>query len=337
VTINGSGSAKGLLGLLSEALKEWLQDKAARLGAALAFYAIFALGPLIIIVIGVAGFVFGQSAAKDQLASSISSLVGEDAANAIQQLVKNTSDRTADTVASIVGTAVLIFAAAAIFGQLKDALNTIWKIRVKPGAGIMPMIWRNLLSFLMVIGIGLLLVVSMLADAVLAAINGFAQGGHGLLGGTGTQVWQLQLGNYAVTLGVTILLFAMVYKVLPDAKISWNTVWVGALVTALLFLAGQIGLGIYFSVSNLGSAFGAASSVVALLLWIYYSAQIFLVGAEITQVYSSQSGHSVTLSSHVEWASAEIKSAREASAGEASAAQPSTKAAMATRSSPWFR
>jgi membrane protein len=340
-------SGKGLFGLLREAITEWVEDRAARLGAALAFYAIFAIGPLLVIIIGVAGFVFGQSAAKNQIVDSISSIVGEDAANAIQEMLKNVSDRNTDTVASVIGTVVLLFAAAGIFGQLKDSLNTIWKIRVRRGSGIRAMVSRNLLSFLMVLGVGLLLTVSMFIDALLASISGLAQRVASAAGAAGvdvlpnrtdsTVVWQL--ANYAVTFGITILLFAMVYKVLPDAHISWSTVWVGAVVTSVLFLLGQVGLGIYFRISNPFTALGAAGSLVALLLWIYYSAQIFLVGAEITQVYSRQSGQPVILSEYAQWTSAEIKADREAIAARSTTAgaSPQPSAQPATRSSPWFR
>ena len=321
-------SAKAFLDLLKGAFKSWTEDKASRLGAALAYYTIFSIGPLLVVIIAIAGFVFGQSASQGQIVGSIKSVVGDDGARMIQAMVKSASNPTAGIIATVIGGVTLLLGAAGIFGQLKDALNTIWDVKAKAGGGIMSTIKRNFLSFGMLLGTGFLLLVSLVINAALSAVSKFVE--NTIPGGP--LLWQIV--NYVVTLGVITLLFAMIYKVLPDADIPWNNVWIGAVATALLFVLGQVVLGIYFSLSNPGSAFGAAGSLVLILVWIYYSAQILFFGAEITDVYSKKHGSPVRPSQHAEWASEEARVAGEALAEKRG--KETREQAKSLRSSPWF-
>jgi len=323
---------KGLFGLLKDSFKEWGEDKASRLGAALAYYTIFSIGPLLVVVIAIAGFVFGEEAASGQIVDTIGGVVGESGATMIQEMVKSANKPGAGTIAGVIGLLTLLLGAAGLFGQLKDALNTIWGVQPKPGLGIMGMLRKNVLSFGMVVGTGFLLLASLVVNAALAALADFLV--DKLPGGP--LLWQIV--NYAISLGVVTLLFALIFKVLPDVNIPWGIVWVGAAVTAFLFVVGQVALGFYFGISDPGSAFGAAGSLVIILVWIYYSAQILFFGAEITQVNSRLRGEPITPSKDAEWITGEaraqqgmrsdIKGSR---AGKSRRDQPGE-----IKASPWF-
>ncbi|MEO8285823.1 MAG: YihY/virulence factor BrkB family protein [Chloroflexota bacterium] len=275
---------KDIFNLFKLAFKEFGDDRASTLGAALAYYAIFAIGPLLVIVIGIAGLVFGGAAASGQVADTLKGFLGPDGADTVASIIKSASSPGTGIIASLIGLLGLFFGAMAIFNQLKNALNLIWNVPKKEGGGIMTMIINNLLSFLMVLVSGLLLLLSLIANAVIASIGEFVRDtipGGSLL---------LQLVNYLVSFGILTLMFAIIFRVLPDLKIPWKDVWLGAIVTSLLFVVGQVVLGIYFSFANVGSAFGAAGSLVVILVWIYYSAQILFFGAEVTQVYANNYG-----------------------------------------------
>ena len=220
----------GLFGLLKQAFKDWGEDKASRLGAALAYYTIFSIGPLLVVVIAIAGFVFGEEAASGQIVGTIEGVVGESGALMIEEMVKSANKPGASTIAAIIGFVTLLLGAAGLFGQLKDALNTIWEVQPKPGLGIMGALKKNVLSFGMVVGTGFLLLASLVINAALAALGDFLD--DKLPGGP--LVWQIV--NYAISLAVVTLLFALIFKVLPDVNIPWGIVWVGATVTALLFV-----------------------------------------------------------------------------------------------------
>ena len=271
--------------LIKEAFTDWNEDKAPRLAAALSYYALFAIAPLLVIVIAIAGLFFGQEAASGAIAGQIQGLVGEQSAQAIQEMVANAgASRSGGIIATIIGIVTLLFGALGVFGQLQDALNTIWEVQPKPDRGWLEMIKERLTPFTMVLGIAFLLLISLVISAALAAIGKFFGGifpGFALIG---------QIINFVVSFGVITLLFAMIYKYLPDAKIAWNDVWIGAAATALLFTIGRLLLGLYLGRSSTASAYGAAGSLVIVLLWVYYSAQILFMGAEFTQVYAKKYG-----------------------------------------------
>jgi membrane protein len=322
---------RAIFELLRDAFKDWGEDKAARLGAALAYYTIFSIGPLLVLIIAIAGKVFGEEAARGQIVGTIGSVVGSDAAAFIQEMVKTAGEPASSTIAGIVGTVTLLLGAAGFFGQLKDALNTIWEVQPKPGLGIMGFVKRNLLTFAMVAASGFLLLVSLVINAALAALGDFLEAR--LL--VNAFVWQVV--NYAATFGVITLVFAMIYKVLPDVKIPWRNVWVGALITAMLFVLGQVALGFYFGLSNPGTAFGAAGSLVVVLVWIYYSAQILFFGAEVTQVYSYRYGAPVRPDEHAEWVSQEMLAKQGIKTSKVARHGLPEQAAAGAGKSPWFK
>ncbi len=273
--------------LLKEAFADWMEDRALRLSAALAYYSVFSIAPLLIIAISVAGLVLGPDAVKGQLDEQLSSYIGPKAAETVQSMVQSAAKPSEGWIGAVVGFATLLLGASGVFGQLKDALNTIWEVEAKPGAGVMGFIRARLLNFGMVLVIGFLLMVSLLMSTALASVSGYFGNAAGLsvvLGG---------IFGTLVSLSVVTLLFAFIFKMLPDAQIEWRNVWTGALVTAVLFELGKFGLGFYLGREGTSSTYGAAGSVVLLLLWVYYASCILLFGAEFTQVYARDKGHAI--------------------------------------------
>lgn len=275
---------KRIISLIKETFKEWQKDKAPTLAAALAFYTVFSLAPLLIIVIAIAGLVFGQEAAQGQLVGQLQSLVGKDGAETIQQLVANASNPQSGIVATLIGVATLLWGATNVFTNLKEALNMIWNVEPPPGRGWMGFLQDRVLSFAMILSIGFLLLVSLVISAVLAAVNQWLNGLLHIPVG----IWQLI--DFGISFSVVTVLFALIYKFLPDVKLAWNDVWVGAAITSVLFTIGKSLIGIYLGSSGIGSTYGAAGSFVILLLWINYSAQILFLGAEFTQVWTNRYG-----------------------------------------------
>jgi membrane protein len=271
--------------LLVTAFKEWNQDQAPQMAAALAYYTVFSLAPLLLLVIAIAGIFLGQEAAQGQILSQFQGLVGEQGAQAIQAAIKNASESQSGGIASVISIIALIFGASGVLSQLQSALNTAWEVKAKPKSNLWGFIRSRLFSFSMILVIAFLLVVSLILSAALAALNAFMS--DLLPGGIGPL---LQIFNIILSIGILTLLFGLMFKVLPDAKIAWKDVWVGALVTSLLFTIGKQALGVYIGNGSLGSAYGAGSFLLILLVWIYYSAQILFFGAELTQVYSSRFG-----------------------------------------------
>ena len=270
--------------LMKQTLFEWIDLGVSRMGAALAFYTLFAIAPLFVIVLALAGFWFGEEAARRELFSQVSGLVGSEGGEAIQALVSAARKPTTGAWATVIAVVTLFVGATGVFIQLQDALNSIWGVRRKPGRGLRNFLKDRLLSFALVVGIGFLLLVSLILSAGLSALGNFMVG---LLPAQAT-FWQWI--NFGVSFGVITLLFAMIFKVLPDVKIAWRDVWIGALLTALLFNLGKYLLGLYLGWSSVTSAYGAAGSLVIVLLWVYYSAQILFFGAKFTQIYSSRYG-----------------------------------------------
>ena len=278
---------KVLFSLLKQTYDEWNQDQAPRLAAALSYYTVFSIAPFLIVVIAVAGIAFGQEAVQGSLDEQIQGLVGREGADMIQEIVQNSRKPADNVIASVIGVATLLMGAGGVFGQLKNALNTVWNVEAKQGGGILNTIKERFLSFSMVLGVGFLLVVSLAMSTILSLVqNYFAT----LL--PGTEVL-LQVLNFVLSFGIITLLFAMIYKVLPDAEITWHDVWIGAAVTALLFTIGKTLLGIYLGNSGVASSYGAAGSLILILLWIFYSSQILLFGAEFTQVFARRYGSQI--------------------------------------------
>jgi len=256
--------------LLKSLVADWWEDNAPRLGAALAYYTLFSLSPLLVIAVAIAGLIFGREAAQGHIVAQIEGLVGHDGAVAVQAMIESARKPATGIAASLVGLLTLLAGATGLFGELQAALNTIWEVPAQPGHGIIGVLKNRFLSFAMVLGMGFLLLVSLLVSAELAAT------GH-LVGGLFPAMASLaQILNFLVSILVTTLLFAMIYKYLPNVAIAWKDVWIGATATALLFTAGKFLIGLYLGTSGVTSAYGAASSLVIILMWVYYSAQIFL-------------------------------------------------------------
>jgi len=270
--------------LFKQTISEFSRDKVPRLGAALAYYTIFSLAPLLLIVIAIAGLVFGHDAAQGKIFEQLRGVLGQTTAEAMQEMVKNAAKPKSGSIATILGIATLILGASGVFGQLKDALNTIWDVKPKEGGGILALIKDRFLSFAMVFGVGFLLMVSLVIDTAIAAMGKYA--GNHLPGGEA--LWHIV--ELAFSFCVVTVLMAGIFRVLPDLKIEWRDVWLGAALTSLLIVLGKFALSIYFAKSAVGSTFGAAGSLVIVLLWVYYSAQILLFGAEFTQVYARSHG-----------------------------------------------
>ncbi|MDY6782051.1 MAG: YihY/virulence factor BrkB family protein [Cyanobacteriota bacterium] len=270
--------------LFKETFREWQEDKTARLAAALAYYTVFSLAPLLIIAIAIAGSIFGEEAARGEIVGQIQGLVGSEGAQVIEAAIENASRPDASSIASILSIIALLFGASGVFAQLQDALNTVWEVKEKPGRGVMGFVRKRILSFSAVIGIGFLLLVSLLVSAVLSGLSGYL---NGILPGMN---WIWQVVNLAISFSIITFLFALMYRYLPDVEIKWSDVWVGAAITALLFVVGKSVLGLYLGRGSFGSTYGAAGSLVIVLAWVYYSAQILFFGAEFTQVYARRFG-----------------------------------------------
>jgi membrane protein len=275
---------KHVLAALRAAIPAALSSDVPRFGAALSYYTLFAIAPMFIIALAVAGFCFGEEAARRELFGQLGGLVGRDGAEALQGLIAAANRPKAGMVATVAAVAALLVGATGAFVELQSALNRLWNVETPVGHGIWRFVKSRLLSFAMVVGIGFLLMVSLIVSALLAALGGWMQ--RTLPGGSA--VWQVL--NFLVSLGIVTVLFALIFKVLPEARIAWGDVWVGALFTALLFNLGKFLLGFYLGRATVASAYGSAGSLVVILIWVYYSAQILFFGAKYTQIYSERSG-----------------------------------------------
>jgi membrane protein len=262
----------------------WNEDDPFQLSAALAYYTMFSLAPVLIIVIAIAGFVFGQEATENQIVSALQGVVGHESALAIQAMIHSANRRDLGVLATLVGLFTLLLGATGVFAQLQYSLNKIWQVQAKSGRGVIGILKDRLVSFFMVLGIGFVLLVSLVASAGVAALSVFF--GESLPGGP--PLWRGV--DFLTSFGITTLLFALIYKILPDVFIAWKDVWVGAAITSLLFTIGKILIGLYLGYSSIASAYGAAGSLVLVLLWVYYSALILFFGAELTEVYANRYG-----------------------------------------------
>lgn len=266
-----------------DAAKAWFNDDALSLGASIAFYTIFSLAPIVILVTAVAGLVFGQEAARGALTDQLGSLIGRDAAQTVQDLVASAGKRQAGLWASILGVLTVLIGATTVFTQLQAALNRIWKV-APPDQPVTWMVKVRLKGLALVGAIGFLLIVSLVVSAALAALSTWV---GQVLPGVTALLWTVDI---VVSWAMFTLLFALIYRVLPDTRVSWRDLWVGSVITALLFMVGKLLIGLYLGTTGVASAYGAAGSFVLILLWVYYSAVIFLFGAEITRAYSERIG-----------------------------------------------
>lgn len=270
--------------LVRQTTLEWMAQDVPRLGASLAFYTIFAIAPLFVIVLAIAGLWFGEEAARRELFNEVSGLVGSEGREAIEALVSAANQPKAGAWATVAALATLFIGVTGVFVELQDALNTVWGVRRLPGRGFHRFVKDRLLSFALVVGMGFLLLVSLVLSAGLSAFGKFLDG----LLPAQEVIWQGV--NFTVSFGVITVLFALVFKVLPDVKIAWRDVWIGAVITALLFNLGKLLIGLYLGRSGITSAYGAAGSLVVILMWVYYSSQILFFGAKFTQVYANEYG-----------------------------------------------
>ncbi len=271
--------------MLRQMFEAWSDDYVPSMGAALAFYTLFSLAPLLLIVIAIAGLVFGQDAARGEIEAQLRSLMGEGSALAVQEMLTSVRKPAEGITATIIGVCLLLIGATTVFGELQDTLNRIWKVPVRSKVGgWIALVRSRLLSFGMVMALGFLLVVSLVFSAALAVA--------GRWWGPFFGEWQMlaTIADAMSSFVVVAILFAFIYKTMPTVQIKWGDVWVGAVVTALLFTLGKSLIGLYIGRSGVVSGFGAAGSLVVVMLWVYYSAQIFLIGAEFTWIYANTFG-----------------------------------------------
>jgi membrane protein len=281
---------------LVETFNEWSADKVMQVAGAVAYYAIFSLAPLLVIAIAVASFVFGEQAARGQIVRQIEGTIGAPAAEVVQNVLKGAYAHGNSLAASLVSIGVLLFGASGVFLQLQDGLNTIWKVRRKPGMALWDVVRNRFWSFVLVLATGLLLLALLIVNAALTAIQKLV--GPDALPGVHS-AWQI-LEN-GLSFVFVLLLFTLIYRILPDVSIEWRYLWIGTAITALLFTVGRFLIGLYLAKTSTASAFGAAGSLAVVLLWFYYSALVFLTGAEITKVYARRSGARIVPKPNAEW------------------------------------
>lgn len=270
--------------LLKTAASSWLDDYAPSMGAALAYYTMFSIAPLLLIVISVAGLVFGVDAARGEISAQLQGLIGADGAHAIEGLLARANRPAAGVASTLLGFLLLVVGATTVFAELQDALDRIWRAPRRLPGSLWTVLRSRLLSFGLILGLGFLMMVSLVISAALSALGKWWGAWFG------DWVSVMELVNFAISFALVTTVFAMIYKLMPRVKVAWADVWIGAAVTALLFSVGKYLIGLYIGQSSVGSVFGAAGSLVVLLVWVYYSAQIFLLGAEFTWAYAGRYG-----------------------------------------------
>ncbi len=271
--------------VLKEAGKAFIDDNAIKLSAALSYYTIFAIGPLLVIVLSLSGIFLGEAAVEGKLYGQIEGLVGKDAATQIQDIITNIQQTNKSTIGAIIGTVVLVIGATAIFTEIQDSINFIWALKAKPKRGLVKLLKNRLLSFSLIVSLGFLLIVSLLANALLDVLNEQLMKFF-----PDTMIFIIYVFNIAIILAVITLLFAIIFKVLPDGIIKWKDAFIGAFFTSLLFFLGKTGIGYYLGNSTLGITYGTAASVIIILTWVYYTSIILYFGAEFTKVYALEYG-----------------------------------------------
>src|SRR6476620_293965 len=267
--------------------EKWSRDNVPQLGASLAFYTALSIAPLLVISLAVGAFVFGDEAARGEVASQMRSLIGSQGAHAVEDMIDNANKPASGVTATVLGVLMLLFGASGVFGELQQSLNKIWEVEVKEDRGFVRIVRERFFSFVMVLGIAFLLLVSLVLSTLLASLGKYFS--HL----PESAAWLSQLLNFSVSFVIITLLFAMIFKILPDAKIAWWQVWLGASLTALLFSIGKFFIGLYLGRSSMASSYGVAGAFVGLFVWVYYSSQILYLGAEMTKVYTDLSGAEV--------------------------------------------
>ncbi|QQP88289.1 YihY/virulence factor BrkB family protein [Skermanella sp. TT6] len=270
--------------VLVTAFNGWLEDRAASMGAAIAFYTLFSMAPMLLLIIAITGLVFGPEAAQGALMGQLQGMMGREGAAALQAMIASAGKPVSGTIATVVAIVTLIVGATTVFAELQSSLNVIWKAQPPTGSSVVWLVKVRLLSLSLIGAIGFLLLVSLVVSAALAALSDYLAG---IMPGLDLM---MQVANLVISLAVVTTLFAMIYKMLPDARIPWRDVWFGAFITAVMFSIGKLLISLYLGSSNIASAYGAAGALVIVLMWVYYSAQIFLFGAEITWAFSLTHG-----------------------------------------------
>ncbi len=268
-----------------DTVEAWVNDYAPSMGAALSYYTVFSLAPMLLIVISVAGLVFGDEAARGEIFNQLRGLMGTDAAKTIEDLLTSFSEPKEGVAATTIGIVLLLIGATSVFGELQDALDRIWRAPARDrSGGLLGLVRARLLSFGMILGVAFLLIVSLVLSALVAALGRWWSGAFG--------GWEVLAQSVNIVLGFVVTTggFAMIYKLMPRVKVQWRDVWLGATVTALLFTIGRVLIGVYIGKSGIASGYGAAASLIVILIWVYYSAQIFLLGAEFTWIYARTFG-----------------------------------------------
>ena len=271
--------------LIQQTVEAWIDDYAPSMGAALSYYTVFSLAPMLLIVISVAGLVFGDEAARGEIFNQLRGLMGADAAKTIEDLLTSVSEPREGVAATTIGIVLLLIGATSVCGELQDALDRIWRAPARDrSGGLLGLVRARLLSFGMILGVAFLLIVSLVLSAVVAALGRWWSGAFG--------GWEVLAQSVNIVLGFVVTTggFAMIYKLMPRVKVQWRDVWLGATVTALLFTIGRVLIGVYIGKSGIASGFGAAASLIVIFIWVYYSAQIFLLGAEFTWIYARTFG-----------------------------------------------
>jgi membrane protein len=289
-------SLKGVWTLIKESVDGFNNNKVLKLSGSLAYFTIFSLGPMLLVIIFFADLFYGREAVEGTIYGQIKGFVGSDAALQIQEIIRNASLSGKSNITAILGFITLLVGTTTVFAEIQDSINTIWNLKTKPEKGWIKMILNRLLSFSVVIGLAFLLLVSLIVNGIMEAFGErlrimFPQ----------VAVVLIYIVNLVLTYGVITLLFAIIFKVLPDAKIKWKDVSVGAFVTALLFMLGKFGITYYIGSSNIGSSYGAAGSVIVILIWVYYSAIILYFGAEFTKAYATHFGNRIYPNSYAVW------------------------------------
>jgi membrane protein len=281
---------------LKESFSGFSDHKVTKLSASLAYYTLFSLGPLLIVIIFIAGKFLGEEAVQGGIYDQMKSFIGANAAEQIQTIIKNAAISGKSGIAAIIGVITLLIGATTVFGEIQDSINSIWGVKAKPKAGIMKLVMTRLLSFGLIASLGFLLLVSLAVTAVVETIGNRLKEAF-----PDVAVVILYIINLVITLGVTTILFAIIFKVLPDIRIKWKAIWPGAIATSILFLIGKFLISIYISKSNIGSTYGTAGSLVILIVWIYYSSMILYFGAEFTKAYALKKGVHIVPSEYAIW------------------------------------
>ena len=281
-------SMKGLFGVFKDAFKGFGNDNVTKLSGSLAYYTVFSLGPLLVVIISLCSIFLGREAVEGKIYGQLNNFVGSDTALQLQEIIKNASINNKGTLAAIIGIITLLLGATTVFGDIQDSINKIWGLKPKPKKGWLKMLRNRFLSFSVIASLGFLLLVSLGVSAIIEALISSFQAKY-----PDVAVIFVYIINLVLTLGITTVIFAVIFKVLPDAQIKWKDIMAGAIATAVLFMLGKFGISFYISKANVGSTYGAAGSIVILLLWVYYSSIILYFGAEFTKAYAIQYGSAI--------------------------------------------